>query len=138
MLAYCVRAGMSLSDFWDAEIWEVSAVLNVYFQEKENEYREPYNVARLQMSSMVDTKNLRFPWEVQKLSKEDLTDEQKANIKKANQIMDARAKNEFQAVKMLLDLDYTPRKAKDLIEKAASKRKNIIEPEELVNIAING
>ena len=138
MLAYCVRAGMSLSDFWDAEIWEVSAVLSVYFEEKQNEYREPYNVARLQMSSMIDTKNLRFPWEVQKVSKEDLTDEQKANIKKVNRIMDARAKNEFQATKILLDLDYSPREAKGLIEKAASKRKEIIEPTELVNIAING
>tara|TARA_R100000951_G_scaffold74686_2_gene62947 strand:- start:784 stop:1200 length:417 start_codon:yes stop_codon:yes gene_type:complete len=138
MLAYCIRAGMSLSDFWDAEIWEVSAVLTTYFQEKQNEYREPYNVARLQMSAMVDTKNIKFPWERPSVLKEDLTDEQKANLRETSRIMDARAKNEFKAVQILLDLDYHPRIAKELISKASSRRKNIIEPEELVNIAING
>ena len=138
MLAYCIRSGMSLSDFYDAELWEVGAVLKTYFLEKEKEFRHGYEIARFQMSGMIDTKSIKFPWELQSRTVEDLSEEKKSEIKETQRILDTRAKNEYEAKEQLIELGYSKLKATDLIQKAASKTKRIIEVEDLVNIAING
>jgi len=138
MLAYCVRAGMSLIDFYDAELWEVTAVLKVYFLEMEKQYKEQYHVARFQMSSMTDVKNVKFAWERNKITIEELSEEEKLRIEEGNKRLDERANNEYKAIQMLIEMNYTKLQATELISKAASKSKKVILPEELVRMSTNG
>ena len=138
MLAYCIRSGMSLSDFYDAELWEVGAVLKTYFSEKEKEFRHGYEIARFQMSGMIDTKSIKFPWEIPAKKLEDLSEEEIERHKKAMEVLDARARNEAQAKAQLIEMGYSRGKARELILKAASSTRKIIEVSDLVNMAING
>jgi hypothetical protein len=129
---------MSLSDFYDAEMWEVTAVLKTYFLEKEKEFRHGYEIARFQMSSMIDTKSIKFPWELSSRTIEDLTDQEIEAANEAKKILDARAKNEYKAKEILLGMGYSKLKAAELILTSGSTSKKVIEVNDLVNIAING
>lgn len=138
MLSYCVCAGLSVSEFYDAELWEVTAILRTYFAEKEQEYKERYNVARFQMGAMVDTEKIKFAWERPSIEIDELDEDRKAKIEETNKRLDARAKEEFKAIDSLIDLGYTKQEAKDAITKVASRTKKVVEFKELVKLALNG
>lgn len=138
MLAHCVMAGMSVSDFYDAEIWEVNAILKVYFRKEEQIYQNSWELARFQLSGMVDTKNIKFPWERQVKKRRELNPEE-LEIALANQaIIDKRAMNEFKAVQLLIGMNYSKQIAREKVNKIATQTRSIIEVDELVNRAING
>ena len=138
MLSHCIIAGMSRSDFWDSEIWEVNAVLSVYFKKQEQTYHNQWELARFQLSGMVDTKNIKFPWERQAKKRRELTPEELEKALHNQAITDERAMNEFKAVQLLIGMNYSRQVAKEKVNKVATKTRGVIEVNELVNRAING
>lgn len=138
MLGHCIAAGMSKSDFWDSEIWEVNAVLQIYFKKEEQRFQQDWEIARFQLSGMVDTKNIKFPWERQVKKRKELTPQELEKALANQAITDQRAKNEYEAVKALLEMGYAKHIARDKVIQAASYTRKVIDVQELINKAING
>jgi hypothetical protein len=138
MLGHCVAAGMSSSDFWDSEIWEVNAILQIYFKKEEQRFQQDWEIARFQLSGMVDTKRIKFPWELQVKRSKELTPQELEKALANKAVTDQRAKNEHEAVKSLLEMGYAKHIAREKVIRAASYTKKVIDVQELINNAING
>lgn len=138
MLGHCIAAGMSKSDFWDSEIWEVNAVLKIYFKKEEQRFQKDWEIARFQLSGMVDTKNIKFPWELQPKKRKELTPQELEKALANQAITDQRAKNEYEAVKTLLEMGYAKHIAREKVNRIATKTRKVIDVQELINKAING
>lgn len=56
-------AGMSLTDFYNSEPWEASVIIDRWLYNKSEQFKLGWEQARFVMSSMTDTKGIKFPWE---------------------------------------------------------------------------
>lgn len=58
-----IQAGMTLDDFYKAELWEVLVIIDYHFKVKNEEFQTQWEIARFQMSAMTKTDSIKFPWE---------------------------------------------------------------------------
>lgn len=62
-MAQAVLAGMSLEDYYNAQPWEVSIIIDRHLYSKSESFKTGWEQARFVMSALTDTKSIKFPWE---------------------------------------------------------------------------
>lgn len=58
-----IAAGMTLSDYHKAELWEVLTIIDFYLLKESEQFKLGWEQARFIMSAMTDMKKHKFPWE---------------------------------------------------------------------------
>lgn len=71
-MSLSVEAGLSLSEFYACEFWEISAIVSGYNERRSEEYKNGWVQSRFILSGMSKkASDIKFPWETSKITKED-------------------------------------------------------------------
>lgn len=62
-MSHSIRAGLSLTEFEDSELWKIKRILDTYFIQKEQEYKNSWEQTRMIAASMVGSDNVKLPWD---------------------------------------------------------------------------
>ena len=65
-MGLALSAGMSLHEFYESEMWEVSVVIDGYLKETTRQYRNGYELARFQLMGTIgseEASKIVFDWE---------------------------------------------------------------------------
>ncbi len=70
-MSLAVEAGLSLTEFYDCEFWEVSAIVDGFNQRRSEEYKNGWVQSRFILSGMSkEAHKVKFPWEQSTITKE--------------------------------------------------------------------